>query len=398
MLTLVGTIQSIGQFIALLYVGYFSDKFGRLPVLIYSILLSGLFGIIKSFSTSYIMYIILELIEPALGSGTFSTAFILCMEIVFAKQRVLGATILYIAFALGEVNYGLIAYFIREWRLLLWVLYIPQFIFVSYFWILPESVRWLIIKEKNDKAVKVLKTIEKMNKRKLSQTVIEDIYKTDEKFEVKDTNNGDFMLVLKNSTLLIRLGLCIFAWITNTLVYYGLSLNSVLIEGSQHVNFMLVCAIEIPAYILNYYISHRVGRRWTLAAVFMLCGTSVVISGFVPSDIAWLKLLLFLIGKFSISVAFLVTYVFTAELFPTILRHRCLGLCSMFGRIGSMVAPQTPLMEIVFSGFSTLFMGGFAIVASILVTFLPETLNIKLPDTIEESVNISLRKDTDNKS
>lgn len=361
-------------------------------------LVSGVFGIIKSFSTNYIMYIILELVEPALGSGAFSTAFILSMEIVYAKQRVLGATILYISFALGEVCYGLIAYFIRDWRLLLRVLYIPQFFFVSYFWILPESIRWLIIKEKNDEAVKVLRTIERMNKRKLSDSVIEDLYRTDEKIEMTENKKGDFMLVLKNSTLLIRLGLCIFAWITNTLVYYGLSLNSVLIEGSQHMNFMLVCAIEIPAYILNYYISHRVGRRWSLSGVFMLCGASVVISGFIPSDIAWLKLLLFLIGKFSISVAFLITYVFTAELFPTMSRHRCLGLCSMIGRIGSMVAPQTPLMEIVFTGFSTLFMGGFAIIASILVIFLPETLNVKLPDTIEESVNISLRKDIDNKS
>jgi len=35
---------------------------------------------------------------------------------------------------------------------------------------------------------------------------------------------------------------------------------------------------------------------------------------------------------------------YTAEMFPTEIRHSLLGICSMFGRIGSMVAPQTPLL------------------------------------------------------
>lgn len=56
------------------------------------------------------------------------------------------------------------------------------------------------------------------------------------------------------------------------------------------------------------------------------------------------KLIVFLAGKFAITVAFTVVYVFTAELFPTELRHSMLGTCSMVGRIGSIIAPQTPLL------------------------------------------------------
>jgi uncharacterized membrane protein len=56
------------------------------------------------------------------------------------------------------------------------------------------------------------------------------------------------------------------------------------------------------------------------------------------------KLIVFLAGKFAITIAFTVIYVFTAELFPTELRHSMLGTCSMVGRIGSIIAPQTPLL------------------------------------------------------
>lgn len=62
------------------------------------------------------------------------------------------------------------------------------------------------------------------------------------------------------------------------------------------------------------------------------------------TEASWLKLTAFLVGKFGITISFTVVYVFTTELFPTPLRHSLLGACSMFGRIGSMVAPQTPLL------------------------------------------------------
>lgn len=43
-------------------------------------------------------------------------------------------------------------------------------------------------------------------------------------------------------------------------------------------------------------------------------------------------------------MAFATIYVYTAELFPTTLRHSLLGICSMTGRVGSILSPQTPLL------------------------------------------------------
>jgi hypothetical protein len=55
-------------------------------------------------------------------------------------------------------------------------------------------------------------------------------------------------------------------------------------------------------------------------------------------------LALFFIGKLSITFAFNSIYVFTAELFPTATRSSALAACSLVGRLGSVLAPQTPLL------------------------------------------------------
>lgn len=308
-------------------------------MLIFSILITGLVGTIKSFSINYLMFIALEFLEPALGSGILSSAFILLMEISVSKHRVLGASFISIMFAVGEVILGIIAYFVRDWRLLFQILYIPTILFISYYWLIPDSVRWLIVKGRNEEAIEILQKIGKINKKKLSKISIQEIL--DQRIE-SSVQKSDFKAFI-NSSLLTRLVICMFIWMTNALVYYGINLNSMLIEGSQHVNFILVCAIEIPAYILNNFLSRQVGRRWTIFSSLFICAISVFCSGFL-SDYPWIKLILFLIGKFAIALAFVTMYVFTAELFPTNLRHRCIGLCSMFGNVGAMVAPQTTVM------------------------------------------------------
>lgn len=289
------------------------------------------------------MFIILEFIEPVLGSGILSSAFILLMEISVSKHRILGATFISIMFAVGEVILGAIAYFVRDWRILFQILYIPTILFISYYWLIPDSVRWLMAKGRNEKAIKILQSIAKINKKELSKACVQEI--RDQKVKITEKRSESDFRAFINSPLLSRLLICMFIWMTNALVYYGLNLNSMLIGGSQHVNFILICAVEIPAYILNNFLSRKIGRRWIIFASFLICSLSVSFSGFV-SDFPWIKLMLFLVGKFSIALSFVTTYVFTAELFPTNLRHRCIGLCSMFGNVGAMVAPQTTVMVI----------------------------------------------------
>lgn len=65
---------------------------------------------------------------------------------------------------------------------------------------------------------------------------------------------------------------------------------------------------------------------------------------FFKTALLLIKLLIFLISKLAISIAFCIIYMLTVEIFPTRMRATLLSVCSMIGRIGSMLAPQTTLL------------------------------------------------------
>jgi len=156
---------------------------------------------------------------------------------------------------------------------------------------------------------------------------------------------------------------------TNTFVYYGLSLHSVAVAGNQYLNFIMVCLIEVPAGLVTWLMMERVGRRASMCASLVLTGVSCIAFLFVPESkyfctlrcidysillliftfsmcaaMQWVSIATYLVGKFGITVSYSVLYVLTAELFPTSVRHTLFAACSMIGRLGSIVAPQTPLL------------------------------------------------------
>ena len=50
------------------------------------------------------------------------------------------------------------------------------------------------------------------------------------------------------------------------------------------------------------------------------------------------------VGKFGVSAAFSIVYIFAAELFPTVVRSSGIGASSFCARIGGIVAPQMALL------------------------------------------------------
>ncbi|GAB0089510.1 hypothetical protein DMENIID0001_040640 [Sergentomyia squamirostris] len=396
-LSLVGTINNIGQFIALPITGFFSDRYGRKSALVAGIMISGVFGIIKSFSVNYPMFLTLELLESALGSGSYSACFVFGMEAVGASKRLLGGVIMTSTYAFGQAFYGLIAMWTQDWRSMIRWAYAPALLFFIYFWIMPESIRWLLASGRFHRARRLIKKMAKINRVTLSENSQKHL---DEKVagshlfptEVNNAipkNPYPLRTVMKSPVLLWRLATCSFVWMTNAFVYYGLVLNSVAIGGDKYVNFILICLIELPAFVLCYLIVDRAGRRITLSISLLIAGISCLCQLFLPTDGAEVpKLILFLIGKFSITISFTTLYLFTNELFPTELRHSLMATCSMMGRLGGIVAPQTPLLGKYVEFLPMTLFFSTAFISSLIILHYPETLHTTLPDTIQEAEKI----------
>ena len=73
---------------------------------------------------------------------------------------------------------------------------------------------------------------------------------------------------------------------------------------------------------------------------------------------------------------------------PTLIRSGGVGTFSTFSRFGALLAPFVPLLKFVYDFLPLLLFGAVAFVSGVLATMLPETLGIKLPDTIEEAESI----------
>lgn len=89
-------------------------------------------------------------------------------ELVGPKYRVISSAVSSSMFAVGQVTLGLIAWLINPWRYLIIALHVPCFLILSYYWFLPESVRWLLSKNKYEEAVKILENVARVNKTQIS--------------------------------------------------------------------------------------------------------------------------------------------------------------------------------------------------------------------------------------
>ncbi|VVC31718.1 Hypothetical protein CINCED_3A010671 [Cinara cedri] len=397
-LSMVGSVNNFGQFIGIPISGIVADKFGRKFTLVFCAVTSAAICIFQSFSFNYSMFLFLELLSSIISSGIYSITFILAMESILPNQRVLYYSILESFLPIGAMLVALIASQVKDWRLLLQLSNFPGLLFISYFWLTEESMRWLETQGKHDKVINTLKNIANTNKKPMPELPHDtQTKKLDDVDETNDdiSNSNIFKDIIRSPTIFWRMIRCSLVWIAATLVYYGLTINATDIAGNKYMNFAMASFIEIPSCLLYYLIMEKMSRKSSLSSTFILTAVTCVLYNVTPDELHWLKLSLYMVGKLAIAIAFSIVYMLTAEIFPTQLRATMVSMCSMIGRIGSMLAPQTTLLAQFFGGNVTMIVFcATSILGAAITTTLPESKNIKLPDTIDEAERIGIDDST----
>lgn len=328
-------------------------RYGRKQAFIWGLFGCGVTGIIKSFSTSYPMFLTFEFLDAGIGSGTFMGGFVLGMELVGPSQRTLGGALMMCCYAVGVIILGTYASWTTSFRTMLRLCYTPALFVLCYFWCIPESFRWLMISGRKREATETIMKAARVNGVTLREDTLQKLHDHCNEDETKYSDQKPTIVddesLFQSKVLLLRTLSCCFCWLVNAFVAYGLTLNSVNLAGSKYTNFILMNAVEIPAYIATYFLTTHVGRRWSLCGMMLLAGCSCLGTLFLPtisqaSSASAFGLPFFLVGKFAITASFNVLYVYTTEIFPTRMRNGMMCTCSMIGRLGSMLAPQAPLL------------------------------------------------------
>ncbi|KAL7637230.1 UNVERIFIED_CONTAM: hypothetical protein RMT77_011942 [Armadillidium vulgare] len=373
-----------------------SDKFGRRSVSLTCSVFFITSSIAAAFSNVLITFLILRFIVAFTSHGMFLCNYVLCMEFVGEKGRSYMGSFYQNLFGLGFITLNLFAYLLRNWRHLQLSLSVPTVLLIGYFWLLPESPRWLLMQGRENEAIKILEKVAKVNHKEfppeeklrqyldiISQEVkSRPILSTKQKIKTAFTIMVD---LVKTKNMRRRSLILYYSWFVVSMLYYGITFAGATINASIYLSVTVSSLAEIIAMIAELLFVPRVGRRSFTCFCFLLGGICVISVAYVPSALLGLNLTLGLIGVACMSVDFVLVYILSAELVPTSVRNISVGTSSMFARIGSAIAPYiVDLLGVLYYATPFIIFGILAIIAGLLCLLLPETRNKKLPESIQE--------------
>ncbi|XP_037256341.1 solute carrier family 22 member 15-like isoform X2 [Falco rusticolus] len=289
-----------------------------------------------------------------------------------------------LTFAVGIAVYALLGYCVREWRYLALVSNTPGIFFLLLSFMLPESPRWLYSQGKMAEAEDVLQYIalgngkERLNlKLKPSTGALR-----------KDESAPGILNLVKHPVLRWRTIILMYIWYACSFVYYGLTLNAGELRGNLYLNVALSGLVEVPAFPLCMFFIEKSwsGRRKTMTSFLVFAGLACIFTMVLPTNAGLLlsPTLLALCGKMMVSAAFNIVYIYTSELYPTVLRNAGLGVCSMSCRFGGILAPFVPSMKSLSPSVPFVVFGISGLSAGFLTLLLPETLNKPIAESIED--------------
>ncbi|KAK3730837.1 hypothetical protein QZH41_009947, partial [Actinostola sp. cb2023] len=261
-----------------------------------------------------------------------------------------------------------------------------------FFRVFPESPRWLALNGRADEACAVIMKFGGKNGETLESETIMNILKEtqlkEEELMKKDKTKMFTPLdLLRTKKLRKRTLILCFTWLAISMSFYGFILYVANLSGNLYLNFFMLFLIDLPHTPITWFLIQTFGRRVPFS-LMMLIGGSICLLSLAVQDYPKVILAISMIGKFFCSAAFSIVYMYTSELYPTVVRNIAVGTGSMCARIGGIISPfivmlaQLPNLSVT---LPIVIIGSVTVASGILCLWLPETLDENMQQTIEET-------------
>nr|XP_046149178.1 solute carrier family 22 member 6-A-like [Oncorhynchus gorbuscha] len=387
------SIYMFGLLVGAVLFGSLADKFGRRNIILVGLTIQSTFGVGAAFAPNFYIYVFLRFVVGTTISAVIMNAFVLGTEWTGSKHRMLAGIITDYFFGFGYITLAGLAYLIRDWRKLQLAISAPGFLFIFYIWVLPKSARWLMANQRNEEAMDLIRKAALMNGKPLQEDI--EIHQGYNDMVKMEERKKDTVIDLVR-TPKMRRNSCImfYLWFVNVLVYYGLSLNISDFGMNIYLTQLIFGLVEMPARTITLFTLNR-SRRISQLAFLAVGGLACLLTIFIPDDLSIIRTVLAMVGKFGITASLSIVYVYSAEVFPTVIRQSGIGMSSMCARAGGVLAPIIYLLRGVSKNAPMVLFGLCTLLGAALTLLLPETAHQPLADTIEDVEGSSISEESE---
>ena len=402
----------VGSIIRVSAGGMLSDNFGRKKTLLIAAVLFSISAIGCALASSFNLLVWSRIIG-GMGIGVASIVSPLYIsEISAAQYRGRLVSLYQLAITVGFLGAYLVNYFLfrystegaealnnpslrlifhdEVWRSMLGMGALPSIIFFLIIFFIPESPRWLILKNKREESISILERIylrKDIAAKELSET--ENIINTGTRTNRKELLNPKIMKAVAIGAAIAILGQFMGV---NAVLYYGPSIfeSSGLSGGDSLFYQSLIGVVNMVTTILALLIIDKVGRK-TLVYVgvsgmilsLLLIGLYFMVGESLDLSSIYL-LIFFLLYIFccagSISA---VIFVFLSEMYPMKVRGLAMSIAGFSLWVGTYLIGQlTPLMLDNMTPAGTFFFFAFMCIPYMLIVWklIPETAGKSLEE------------------
>ncbi|KAL4426919.1 hypothetical protein ABPG74_012919 [Tetrahymena malaccensis] len=388
--TIIQSTPYFGCIVGIFIFNYFSDNKGRAITIKVCWVIGAVFSLILNFSTNIPMLLIGSF---GLGFGIqtlLSLVIVNCNEISAGQFRVIAVILLYVLWAVNEMQYIWLLKVFPNWK---WCTFIcftaPMCVLTAFpFLLIRDSPRYLYQKSRQ-KCIEALNYIAEFNKReKISEYELKEQGRNDDRlysyldlFRYKSQRNTTiFMMIL---------------FISPHILYYGIQVSLDQLGSSFEQNSLFIGIGEFIGYVASDLISHKIPRKkGTFFSLLITCALCISFIFFqIPDSCSgsdqtcWQKPFQSFMAALSrciVSLTFSLMVLLCGESYPTTLKSVGYGFNFAIGMIGSFLSPYIVDISNRMGILPIVSLGVLTLIGCVAVCFLKETLDQPMHQEIPE--------------
>ncbi|XP_062850666.1 solute carrier family 22 member 23 [Trichomycterus rosablanca] len=393
----------VGSIFGFLMLGVLADWFGRHPVLIVSVFFTLVFGLAVAFSVDVTMFSTLRFFEGFWLAGITLSLYVLRIELCLPGWRFSMTMVANFVVLAGQLLMPGLATICSNWQILQAVIICPLLLMLTYIWLFPESLRWLLATQQYSRSKWLIERIAKKNANPESHELITELNRVLEK---KPKKTCIVKMVGTRNLWKNIVVLCV-----NSLAGYGIHhcfARSMMDQNEERVtmfhnfyaDYYTMAGIALATCLALCPAVGTMGRRGGLLLFMIitalasllqlgllnLLGKYSVHLNIVESDTlnSNFSKAFSIIGMFSSQAVSNLSIFFCAEITPTVIRGGGLGLVLASAGFGMLTAPIMELHNQKGYFLHHVIFACCTLICIICILLLPESRHQPLPESLSE--------------